>query len=1059
MPLDYAAIRRDKEQEYGTKVGHYGRLLAEDIYADRTHFIFELLQNAEDALRRRDDGFECQRSVAFDLSQRELRFSHYGKPFDETDVRGICEFGESTKADDLTTIGRFGVGFKAVYAVTDRPEIHSGTEDFAVENYVLPIAATQIDRNPDETVILLPLKSTDGAERDEIGEALAALDASTLLFLRSIDEIRWKADGIGRGTIVRNSENLADGVRRVRVSIDLAATEHWLLFSRAISNDEGENIGDVEIAFSLASDGSIEPMGHSLLSVFFPTSVSTGLRFLIQGPYRTTLARDNIPWSDEQNQKLVCKTAMLFREAMVWIRDNRLLNAKMLSCLPIEAHQYVEPYRTNSPFTPIFDVAKEVLTNEPLLPGIGVDYISAKEARLGSTQAIRELFTGAQLASLYGEDKELIWVDGSITPDSSQTQELWQYLNREIGIEVTTPESIVPRLRSGRTFLEQQTDEFIVALYTFFNGQRAMRRDLNSVPLVRLENGSHVLPSIDGQPQAFLPGPSTTSFPTVKAAVCQDESANQFLRQGLGLKEPDLVDDVIQHIIPEYSGDTIQVTDYVYEQHIERVLKAFATDSQSQRSRLVNILRATRFVRIVDAGQGSKSWGRPDSVYLPTEHLNNLFSGVDGVKLVDETYECLSSEDAERLLRAARASSHLRSSGCETRLTPQERRELREKAGSIEVSHSEEIEDHTLLDLNRILSILPNLDEEERSRKARLIWETLWELEDQVGASVFYGTYKWFYYRQRSATFDCAFVRQLNESDWVPNEKGELVRPELVLFDSLGWEPHQFLQSTIQFKPAIVDSLAQEAGLEPGAIDLMRKEGLTEADLRELLKLRGQNNQDGGPSAEVSTTGQANDAPAPTTTGHTTSPTDRGGNANGHRASSGSGATAASSARSTDDRGGGSNPRASGSSRESGTWQFFPHVDVQPKESTDPVASGNSDQMAVEERAIQFILQHEPDWQRMPAGNPGYDLRQDRPDGKSIYCEVKGMRGTLNNHPAEMTPTEFRAAQVHRQAYWLYVVENVGTSSMRILKINDPTGQTHRFSFNAGWENVATEVS
>ena len=102
-------------------------------------------------------------------------------------------------------------------------------------------------------------------------------------------------------------KNLADGVRRVRVSIDLAATEHWLLFSRAISNDKGENIGDVEIAFSLASDGSIEPMGHSLLSVFFPTSVSTGLRFLIQGPYRTTLARDNIPWSDEQNQKLVCE--------------------------------------------------------------------------------------------------------------------------------------------------------------------------------------------------------------------------------------------------------------------------------------------------------------------------------------------------------------------------------------------------------------------------------------------------------------------------------------------------------------------------------------------------------------------------------------------------------------------------------------------------------------------------------------------------------------------------------------------------------------------------------
>ena len=52
MALDYTKIRKDKEQEYGTKVGNYGRLLA-NLYSDRAHFIFELLQNAEDALRER----------------------------------------------------------------------------------------------------------------------------------------------------------------------------------------------------------------------------------------------------------------------------------------------------------------------------------------------------------------------------------------------------------------------------------------------------------------------------------------------------------------------------------------------------------------------------------------------------------------------------------------------------------------------------------------------------------------------------------------------------------------------------------------------------------------------------------------------------------------------------------------------------------------------------------------------------------------------------------------------------------------------------------------------
>ena len=95
----------------------------------------------------------------------------------------------------------------------------------------------------------------------------------------------------------------------------------------------------------------------------------------------------------------------------------------------------------------------------------------------------------------------------------------------------------------------------------------------------------------------------------------------------------------------------------------------------------------------------------------------------------------------------------------------------------------------------------------------------------------------------------------------------------------------------------------------------------------------------------------------------------------------------------------------------------------------------------------------------MPPGNPGYDLRRDGPDGRMIYCEVKGMSGTLAHHPAEMTPTEFDAARQYAAAYWLYVVENVGKDNIRILKIQDPVGQAHRFSFDAGWEHMAQVVS
>src|SRR4029077_14839938 len=133
----------------------------------RTHFIFELLQNAEDALARRTR-WVGSRSVRFHLTERALRVSHFGRPFDDPDVRGICGIDESTK--DLTAIGRFGIGFKSVYAFTDRPEGHSGDEDFAIESYVWPCAVSSIARDADETVFVLPFKPDDPKAETEIAE-------------------------------------------------------------------------------------------------------------------------------------------------------------------------------------------------------------------------------------------------------------------------------------------------------------------------------------------------------------------------------------------------------------------------------------------------------------------------------------------------------------------------------------------------------------------------------------------------------------------------------------------------------------------------------------------------------------------------------------------------------------------------------------------------------------------------------------------------------------------------------------------------------------------------
>ena len=130
MASNYDLICEENRERYGAEGAQKSGSLAAGLYDDRTHFIFELLQNAEDALGRRGV-WHGPRKVTFTLAPARLTLSHFGKPFDEADVRSVCDIAESTKNE--ASIGRFGLGFKSVYTVTDLPEIHSGAEDFAID--------------------------------------------------------------------------------------------------------------------------------------------------------------------------------------------------------------------------------------------------------------------------------------------------------------------------------------------------------------------------------------------------------------------------------------------------------------------------------------------------------------------------------------------------------------------------------------------------------------------------------------------------------------------------------------------------------------------------------------------------------------------------------------------------------------------------------------------------------------------------------------------------------------------------------------------------------------
>jgi len=1067
MVCDYKAVRLDNERRYGTDIGRIGPMLLADRYDDRTHFIFELLQNAEDALGRRQ-GWKGSRSVSFHLSESALRIEHFGMPFDEADVRGICGIAESTK--DLTAIGRFGIGFKSVYAVTTRPEIYSGAEAFAVQNFVWPVAVQPIERAPDATVILIPLAPSGGGGHDELARGLGRLDPSALLFLRQIEEIRWSVEGGRSGLYLRESREFGAEVRRVTVigqergQPDIA--EEWLIFSRAVSTDDDRYAGDVELAFSLEADRRpqqerITRLERSPLAVFFPTVVETHLGFLVQGPYRTTPSRDNVPRGDVWNQHLVRETAALLERALRWLRDNDLLDTAALRCLPLDPTKFGE----SSMFAPLYEATKSALSTDALLPRFDLGHVLASVARLGRTQELRDLLAPVQLGTLYDEGCELVWLSGDITQD--RTPELRRFLMQELDIPEHTPEAIIPRLQ--HRFLEAQSDDWIVRLYEFLNGQPGLRRRFEELPLIRLEDGSHVPARLDGQPQAFLPGPIASGFPLVRAAICTSETAIAFL-QSLGLTQPDPVDDVVRNVLPKYSKDEVDVSDEDYEADIGRMLHAFATDSKTQREKLLAALRETAFVMALDAGAETEHVAAPGDLYVATERLKELFASVPDVLIMDDRYPCLRGENVRELLEACGTVRYLRPIP-DSRLSADERAELRIRAGKAETSgYNDHVTDWSLVGLDALLEILPCLESEVQRTKAQRIWEELANLEERRGKGVFTGEYTWTHYGSYRTTFDAAFVRALNTTAWIPDANGDLQRPELVLFESLDWKPNPFLLSKIRFKPAIVDQLAKQAGIEPGLLDLLKQRGITsEAQLRKLLgvevELSHGDDEPGdvdGALEKLGITGQPTPGvPDPSAGDPVRSREGEGGTGRGTGTGAGGSRKPGGGARSGGRTGArGTSTGAAGGKRTPGSAggrPFISYVAVHPdEEERDPDGLDQPARMALEAKAIEFILSREPRWQQTPTHNPGFDLVEIGADGQSQrWCEVKAMTGSLNNRPVGLSHTQFEWAGEHGEACWLYVVECAGTERARIVRIQDPAGKARTFTFDHGWLDVA----
>jgi len=392
--------------------------LAEDLYSDVGHYVYELLQNADDAHAT---------EVFFRLNKNSLEFSHNGPKFFKIEnIRAITSYGANDKTTDPTKIGQFGIGFKSTSRITECPQIRSNQFAFQIIHQVIPEEIDQSVFSNSErhaTTFNFPFGTKNLSSESifkETSATMREIESKNLLFLNHIQlvNMEFPTETIKKRVLFRKS--IDDQLVQLKQSLDgtikSATTEFFLKYSQNIDSQDldkwaaasnlevtkknGQLSIAVAIKVNLESENEfdvkdIAAVDDAQLFVFFPAKKeSTGFKFHIHAPFAATSTRESIKDSSPINNFLFLQFPILIKSALKDMINRRLLGLEGLEVFP-----------NNS------DVIREELV--PLKKAI-YNFFSEKQARIPDStktyfplEQIRELSNDVA-SVLSGEDLQFI---------------------------------------------------------------------------------------------------------------------------------------------------------------------------------------------------------------------------------------------------------------------------------------------------------------------------------------------------------------------------------------------------------------------------------------------------------------------------------------------------------------------------------------------------------------------------------------------------------------------------------------------------------------------------
>ncbi|APU97167.1 hypothetical protein BV902_13090 [Sphingobacterium sp. B29] len=646
-------------------------------YSDSAHFIYELLQNADDTkatwvkFKLKKDGlwFKHNGSVRFTISDPE------NEELDSENgtlghINSITSIGNSTKIDDQK-IGKFGIGFKAVFAYSDTPHIYDDNFTFRLENYIVPIEVNPNgeDRVNGETLFFFPFNHKSKTPEDAYKEIENKLDNlfQPILFLSNLEKIEWESE-IKKGVYSKTEKEVIDFENITAQLFEVVSNENgkvvseeiWLFTKQIIQTSTKAKFKISTGFFVLENNSKLETGYNYEAFCFFPTKEDTKLGFIVQAPFLLTDSREGIKTNDNWNNSLIQLLAELSGESIRLLKDigvrngSNLIDDSLLDIIPYNSQAYSQTgVNSRISFLAFYTEVRKAFLNHPILPGRFGKYFPKAKAYWAADPELSELFSNEQISDLFNNPNSgWVFVSKGQKQLNQANKPLESYINNIISESVDAKKLI---RRFTAAFIEKQTDDWLIKLYAYLADHKYLWNDNEKLairqPLLLNQNRKAVVPFNKDltAPQIFLPLERASSYDTIYQPLADNKDTMAFII-AIGIGKPDVQAEIFNDIIPQYEASFNYDDSDLILQHFETFLNYYENCSALHQIELINKLKDISFIACRNSQrEETRFFSKPADVYFNNVELVKYHANTNNIYFVDDDFyiEYLSGTKAE----------------------------------------------------------------------------------------------------------------------------------------------------------------------------------------------------------------------------------------------------------------------------------------------------------------------------------------------------------------------------------------------------------------------------